>query len=149
MSCHADPEMVILLGTGLSETASIEFPRLKTLSARTREILAAGNLQMTAVVTNEPPVGKRRHRSEFVVLHTVWAPHYRHGHCRHSPGNPLLAGYAWPDSNRELLQECKCRRGGGSAGRSLPLVLGASGKVTLVTSFLFGSSRRENSGAYS
>ena len=77
---------------GLSETASIEFSRLKTFSARTIEILSAGNLQMTAVVANKPPVWKGCHRSKFVVLVTIRAPQYRHGHCQHSPGKPAASG---------------------------------------------------------
>jgi hypothetical protein len=65
----------------LSATASIKFPRFKTLSAWTLKILAAGNLQMTAIVTHEPMVWKRRHLPEFIVLDAVRTPNYRHGHC--------------------------------------------------------------------
>jgi hypothetical protein len=93
--------------SGLAAAAGIELSSLETLSARTLEVVTAGDLQMAAIVTNEPPVWERCHLSEFVVRDAVRAPHYRHGHCQHSPDNPLLAGRLWPDSNRELLQKCK------------------------------------------
>jgi hypothetical protein len=65
----------------LLSDAAIKFPRLKALRAGTAELFVAGNLLMSAIVTNKPPMRERCHLSKLIVFDAVRAPNYRHIHC--------------------------------------------------------------------